>query len=119
MMYVHPSMPLFHSGITSRDIGGSMSDISRKKGADKQDVLIVDVREPDEVSLGSIPSSVNLPFSELKDALSPNFGEGDFKKVSPSFILSTGVALSYGLGVWPDGVPSSSSTDVYAYRLEC
>jgi len=51
--------------------------------ADKQDVLIVDVREPDEVSLGSIPSSVNLPLSELKDALSPNFGEGDFKKVSP------------------------------------
>jgi len=50
--------------------------------ADKQDVLIVDVREPDEVSLGSIPSSVNLPLSELKDALSPNFGEGDFKKVS-------------------------------------
>jgi hypothetical protein len=32
--------------------------------------------------LGSIPSSVNLPLSELKDALSPNFGEGDFKKVS-------------------------------------
>ena len=44
--------------------------------------MIVDVREPDEVSLGSIPSSVNLPLSELKDALSPNFGEGDFKKVS-------------------------------------
>ena len=42
----------------------------------------MDVREPDEVSLGSIPSSVNLPLSELKDALSPNFGEGDFKKVS-------------------------------------
>jgi rhodanese-related sulfurtransferase len=41
----------------------------------------VDVREPDEVALGSIPSSVNLPLSELKDALSPNFGEGDFKKV--------------------------------------
>jgi rhodanese-related sulfurtransferase len=43
--------------------------------------LIVDVREPDEVALGSIPSSVNLPLSELKEALSPNFGQGDFQKV--------------------------------------
>lgn len=59
-----------------------------------QDVLIVDVREPDEVALGSIPSSVNLPLSELKDALSPNFGEGDFKKVRPVKICSAvGLAI--------------------------
>jgi rhodanese-related sulfurtransferase len=56
-------------------------EIIVREGPNDQDVLIVDVREPDEVSLGSIPSSVNLPLSELKDALSPNFGEGDFKKV--------------------------------------
>lgn len=42
----------------------------------------MDVREPDEVALGSIPSAVNLPLSELKGALDPNFNEGDFKKVS-------------------------------------
>jgi len=110
MMYVHPSMP----PLPFRHF---LEGNKREHGvtsADKQDVLIVDVREPDEVSLGSIPSSVNLPLSELQDALSPNFGEGDFKKVSPSFILSTGVVLSYGLGIWPDSVPSSSSTDVYA-----
>jgi rhodanese-related sulfurtransferase len=59
-----------------------------RKGANGQDVLIVDVREPDEVALGSIPSSVNLPLSELKDALSPNFGEGDFKKVNYPLPLS-------------------------------
>jgi len=58
------------------------NEVGARKGANGQDVLIVDVREPDEVALGSIPSSVNLPLSELKDALSPNFGEGDFKKVS-------------------------------------
>lgn len=43
---------------------------------------MVDVREPDEVAQGSIPSSVNLPLSELKEALDPKFNPGDFQKVS-------------------------------------
>jgi rhodanese-related sulfurtransferase len=30
---------------------------------------LIDVREPDEVILGAIPSSVNLPLSEIKTAL--------------------------------------------------
>ncbi|KAI9635144.1 endoplasmic reticulum protein [Dioszegia hungarica] len=44
------------------------------------DVLIVDVREPDEVALGSIPSAVSLPLSQLRDALDKNFGPGEFQK---------------------------------------
>ncbi|WWD17917.1 hypothetical protein CI109_102362 [Kwoniella shandongensis] len=43
-------------------------------------VLLVDVREPDEVALGSIPSAVNLPLSRLKDALDRGFNAGDFQK---------------------------------------
>ncbi|BGO91391.1 hypothetical protein NBRC10512_007131 [Rhodotorula toruloides] len=42
------------------------------------DVLIVDVREPSEVALGSIPSSVNLPLSVFEKAMS--LDEGDFVK---------------------------------------
>jgi rhodanese-related sulfurtransferase len=34
-----------------------------------QNDYLIDVREPDEVVLGSIPSSVNLPLSEIKTAL--------------------------------------------------
>ncbi|WWC66380.1 uncharacterized protein I206_100281 [Kwoniella pini CBS 10737] len=44
------------------------------------EILIVDVREPDEVALGSIPSSVNLPLSRLKEALDKGFNPGDFQK---------------------------------------
>ncbi|KAK8865898.1 hypothetical protein IAR55_001046 [Kwoniella newhampshirensis] len=44
------------------------------------DVLVIDVREPDEVALGSIPSAVNLPLSRLKDALDRGFNAGDFQK---------------------------------------
>lgn len=39
-----------------------------------------DVREPDEVALGSIPSAVSLPLSVLKSHLSTNFSEGEFRK---------------------------------------
>ena len=42
----------------------------------------MDVREPDEVALGSIPSAVSLPLSQLRDALDKNFGPGEFQKVS-------------------------------------
>ncbi|KAL7423819.1 hypothetical protein Q5752_001403 [Cryptotrichosporon argae] len=42
--------------------------------------LLVDVREPDEVALGSIPSAVNLPLSRLKDALDARFNPGEFQK---------------------------------------
>lgn len=51
-------------------------------GLINQDILIVDVREPDEVALGSIPSSVSLPLSQLRDALDKNFSPGEFQKVS-------------------------------------
>ncbi|ORX34288.1 Rhodanese-like domain-containing protein [Kockovaella imperatae] len=44
------------------------------------DVLIIDVREPDEVMLGSIPSSVNLPMSEIQQALQKNYDASDFKR---------------------------------------
>ncbi|WVR05868.1 hypothetical protein IAU60_002894 [Kwoniella sp. DSM 27419] len=44
------------------------------------DILILDVREPDEVALGSIPSSVNLPLSRLKDALDSKMNPGDFQR---------------------------------------
>jgi rhodanese-related sulfurtransferase len=46
-----------------------------------QEILLIDVREPDEVALGSIPSSVSLPLSGLREALDPNFNPGDFQKV--------------------------------------
>lgn len=34
-----------------------------------------DVREPEEVALGSIPSSVNLPLSSFEKSLSMDEGE--------------------------------------------
>ncbi|GAA5840057.1 hypothetical protein JCM3766R1_000660 [Sporobolomyces carnicolor] len=42
-------------------------------------VLLIDVREPNEVVLGNIPSSVNLPMSTFEKALSMD--EGDFTRV--------------------------------------
>lgn len=45
-----------------------------------QDILIVDVREPDEVALGTLPSAVNLPLSRLPEALDEAFEPGRFKK---------------------------------------
>ncbi|GAA5987925.1 hypothetical protein JCM5350_006776 [Sporobolomyces pararoseus] len=42
-------------------------------------VLLIDVREPSEVVLGNIPSSVNLPMSTFEKALSMD--EGDFTRV--------------------------------------
>jgi rhodanese-related sulfurtransferase len=44
------------------------------------DILLVDVREPDEIALGSIPSSVSIPLSVLKDHLNTTYSEGDFRK---------------------------------------
>jgi len=43
------------------------------------DVLIVDVREPDEVIQGNIPSSVNLPLSTFSQAL--DMHPDDFRKI--------------------------------------
>ncbi|GAA6057236.1 hypothetical protein JCM3770_003815 [Rhodotorula araucariae] len=42
-------------------------------------ILLIDVREPAEVSLGSIPSSVNLPLSSFEKSLAMD--EGDFTRV--------------------------------------
>jgi 3-mercaptopyruvate sulfurtransferase SseA len=39
----------------------------------------VDVRENDEVALGSIPSAVSLPLSVLKEHLSPTYNAGTFQ----------------------------------------
>jgi 3-mercaptopyruvate sulfurtransferase SseA len=53
-------------------------------------ILLVDVREPDENALGSIPSAVNLPLSRLDDALAVGFNPGAFQQVSrhePSAIV--------------------------------
>lgn len=47
-----------------------------------QEILVVDVREPDEVALGTIPSAVSLPLSQLRDALDKNYSPGEFQKVS-------------------------------------
>ncbi|KAJ9120435.1 hypothetical protein QFC24_005107 [Naganishia onofrii] len=44
------------------------------------DILIVDVRENDEVALGSIPSAVSLPLSVLKEHLSSSYNPGTFQK---------------------------------------
>ncbi|WVQ97329.1 hypothetical protein IAU59_004440 [Kwoniella sp. CBS 9459] len=44
------------------------------------DILVIDVREPDEVALGSIPSAVNLPLSRFKDALDRGTNPGDFQR---------------------------------------
>jgi rhodanese-related sulfurtransferase len=57
-----------------------------------QNILLVDVREPDEVALGSIPSAVSLPLSQLRDALDPKYNAGEFQKVS-------GGSGAFG-GVW-------------------
>ncbi|BGP50560.1 hypothetical protein JCM10450v2_006479 [Rhodotorula kratochvilovae] len=43
-------------------------------------VLLIDVREPAEVALGSIPSSVNLPLSSFEKSLAMD--EGDFTRVN-------------------------------------
>ncbi|KWU41640.1 Rhodanese-like protein, partial [Rhodotorula sp. JG-1b] len=43
-------------------------------------ILLIDVREPNEVALGSIPSSVNLPLSTFEKNLSMD--EGDFTRVN-------------------------------------
>ena len=48
--------------------------------AESQDILLIDVREPDEVALGSVPSSVNLPLSQLPDALG-KMNESEFQNV--------------------------------------
>ncbi|GMK57628.1 hypothetical protein CspeluHIS016_0404620 [Cutaneotrichosporon spelunceum] len=43
-------------------------------------ILLVDVREPDENALGSIPSAVNLPLSRMDEALSVGFNPGKFQQ---------------------------------------
>ncbi|GAA5876761.1 hypothetical protein JCM16303_006278 [Sporobolomyces ruberrimus] len=42
-------------------------------------ILVIDVREPSEVVLGNIPSSVNLPMSTFEKSL--GMDEGDFTRV--------------------------------------
>jgi rhodanese-related sulfurtransferase len=42
---------------------------------------LIDVREHDEVAMGSIPSAVNVPLSELGDALDQSSSQGAFNRV--------------------------------------
>ncbi|GAA5980004.1 hypothetical protein JCM11641_008260 [Rhodosporidiobolus odoratus] len=53
-------------------------EVKALSDAPNDDVLIVDVREPNEVAMGSIPSSVNLPLSLFEKAI--RLDEGDFVK---------------------------------------
>lgn len=50
-----------------------------RTAADPQNILLIDVREPDEVALGTIPSAVNLPLSRLDDVLSSDYNPGAFQ----------------------------------------
>ncbi|UZJ51726.1 hypothetical protein CBS101457_001046 [Exobasidium rhododendri] len=43
------------------------------------EVTIIDVREPDEVSAGMIPSAVNVPLTQFEKAFAPN-GGADFQE---------------------------------------
>ncbi|EIW72610.1 hypothetical protein TREMEDRAFT_25914 [Tremella mesenterica DSM 1558] len=44
------------------------------------EIIIIDVREPDEAALGMIPSAVNLPMSEIQKALDVKMNPGDFQR---------------------------------------
>ncbi|GAA5858933.1 hypothetical protein JCM8547_007162 [Rhodosporidiobolus lusitaniae] len=57
----------------------SYDEVKQLADAPSDKILLVDVREPNEVALGSIPSSVNLPLSELEKGL--RMDEGDFTRV--------------------------------------
>ncbi|GAA5993534.1 hypothetical protein JCM10908_000637 [Rhodotorula pacifica] len=57
----------------SPDDSGPVRSVSQK-------ILLIDVREPNEVALGSIPSSVNLPLSTFEKSLAMD--EGDFTRVN-------------------------------------
>jgi rhodanese-related sulfurtransferase len=52
------------------------------------EITIIDVREPDEVSAGMIPSAVNVPLTQFEKAFAPNGGADFQEKFSfprPSF----------------------------------
>jgi thiosulfate:glutathione sulfurtransferase len=61
-----------------------LQDIINKKGK----IIIIDVREPGEFNEGSVPSSLNLPVSEIEDALQKTDAEFEkkygFKKPTKS-----------------------------------
>lgn len=59
------------------DVSGSRQACN---AADAQNILLVDVREPDESALGSIPSAVNLPLSRIDDVLTLGYNPGAFQK---------------------------------------
>lgn len=63
---------------------GSKGNISYKEvksisDAPTGEVTIIDVREPDEVSAGMIPSAVNVPLTQFEKAFNPNKG-ADFQE---------------------------------------
>ncbi|XP_069493603.1 thiosulfate:glutathione sulfurtransferase-like [Ambystoma mexicanum] len=67
--------------LSTADIMSKVKEISYdnlKKVTTTGDVLIVDVRSPEEVSNGKIPASVNIPVDEFDQALKMN--PEDFKK---------------------------------------
>ncbi|KLT42699.1 Rhodanese-like protein [Cutaneotrichosporon oleaginosum] len=81
----HPSplsAPLFKEArdTWARDPIIDYDEVKQLSQQPTDDVLLVDVREPDENALGSIPSAVNLPLSRLDDALAVGFNPGAFQQ---------------------------------------
>lgn len=59
------------------DIG--YKEVKSISDAPTGEVTIIDVREPDEVSAGMIPSAVNVPLTQFEKAFNPNKG-ADFQE---------------------------------------
>jgi len=60
--------PVNFAGFVAEDILTGKSDVVYAD-AIPQDAQIVDVREPDEHSLGAVPGAVNIPLGQLRDRL--------------------------------------------------
>lgn len=55
------------------------AELKRLTQAPPPDVTLIDVREPDEVAAGIIPSAVNVPLSRFSEAFNPMKG-ADFQR---------------------------------------
>lgn len=78
------------SSICFRDVPSSWSkkgdagyaEVKKLASQPTGEVTIIDVREPDEVSAGMIPSAVNVPLTSFEDAFNPNGGANFQQKYS-------------------------------------
>jgi rhodanese-related sulfurtransferase len=57
----------------------SYSELKKLTQAPPPDITLIDVREPDEVASGIIPSAVNVPLSRFAEAFNPMKG-ADFRR---------------------------------------